>query len=141
MVMAADTTVVEALAGTDLFGSLSSKALKRVAGTAKTVRHAAGKHVTEEGGRGVGFHLIVEGTASVSVGGSRRPDLGPGDYFGEISLIDGKPRSASVTAETDLVTISLVSWAFSPLLSEEPELAKALLLVMCARLRAAEQRH
>lgn len=137
--MAADATVTTALAGTDLFGSLSKKSLKRVAGTAKMVRHPAGKQVTEEGGRGVGFHLITEGTASVRVGSTRRPDLGPGDYFGEISLIDGKPRSASVTAESDLVTISLVSWAFSPLLTEEPELAKALLLVMCARLRAAER--
>jgi CRP-like cAMP-binding protein len=137
--MAADATVVKALADTDLFGSLSTKALKRVAGAARVVRHPAGKQVTEEGGRGVGFHLITEGTASVYVGDSRRPDLGPGNYFGEISLIDGKPRSATVTAATDLSTISLVSWAFSPLLMEEPELTKALLLVMCARLRAAER--
>ena len=86
----------------------------------------------------MGFHLIKSGTASVSVNGAERPDLGPGHYFGEISLIDGKPRSATVTAKTDLTTISLVSWAFKPILDEEPEVAKGLLTVMCARLRAVE---
>lgn len=78
------------------------------------------------------------GTASVTVHGTCRPSLRPGDYFGEISLIDGKPRSATVVAETPLTTISLVAWAFQPILDDEPEVAKVLLLHMCARLRAAE---
>jgi len=61
------------------------------------------------------------------------------DYFGEISLIDGKPRSATVRAESDLTTASLVTWNFRPLLDEVPGLAQALLLVLCERLRAVEQ--
>ena len=72
------------------------------------------------------------------VGGTDRPALGPGDYFGEISLIDGKPRSATVRAETPLTTISLASWSFLPILDDQPEVSKQLLKVLCARVRAAE---
>ena len=74
----------------------------------------------------------------MTVGGNTRPDLGPGDYFGEISMIDGKPRSATVHATSPVTTISLASWAFHPILDEHPEVTKELLKVMCARLRAAE---
>jgi CRP-like cAMP-binding protein len=137
--MASDPDIAAALGATDLFASLDRRALGRVAGSARVVRHQAGKQVTEEGGSGVGFHLILDGRASVDVHGSARRELDAGDYFGEISLVDGKPRSATVTAETDLTTASLTSWDFQPLLIEEPQVTKALLLVMCARLRSAEQ--
>ncbi len=137
--MAADPSIGKALSETDLFSSLSKRALERVAYGARVVQHAAGKEITEQGGGAVGFHLITAGQASVTVNGADRPNLGPGQYFGEISLIDGKPRSATVTAKTELTTISLVEWMFNPILDEEPEVAKGLLKVMCARLRAAEQ--
>jgi CRP/FNR family transcriptional regulator, cyclic AMP receptor protein len=137
--MATDRDVAGALGATDLFSSLNQRALKRVADTAKVVQHQAGKQITEEGGAGVGFHLILDGQATVTVHGKERKPLSAGDYFGEISLIDGKPRSATVTAESDLTTASIVSWQFQPLLREEPEVASALLLVMCERLRAAEE--
>jgi CRP/FNR family cyclic AMP-dependent transcriptional regulator len=137
--MAADPAIAAALGKTDLFSSLSKKALDRIASQAKLISHDAGKEITEEGGGGVGFHLITEGTATVTVRGTRKASLGPGQYFGEISLIDGKPRSATVTAETPLKTVSLVTWVFNPILDEIPEVSKALLKVMCARLRAAEQ--
>jgi CRP/FNR family transcriptional regulator, cyclic AMP receptor protein len=137
--MAADPAVVDALRKTDLFSPLSKRALARVAAQANLVHHEPGKEITEEGGGGVGFHLITEGTVSVTVRGTRRASLGPGEYFGEISLIDGRPRSATVTAETPLTTVSLVSWIFNPILDEEPEVSKSILKVMCARLRALEQ--
>ncbi len=101
-------------------------------------KHEAGKEITEEGGGAVGFHLIREGEASVTVHGAQKPALGPGDYFGEISLIDGKPRSATVRAETPLTTVSLASWSFLPILDDQPEVSKQLLKVLCARVRAAE---
>jgi CRP/FNR family cyclic AMP-dependent transcriptional regulator len=136
--MAADPAVVQALQQTDLFSSLGKKALNHIASQARVVDHETGKEITEEGGGAAGFHLIQSGTASVTVAGNAKPPLGPGDYFGEISLIDGLPRSATVTATSPMRTISLVSWAFRPILDKEPEVSKALLKVMCARLRARE---
>ena len=137
--MAADPEIVQALGQTDLFGGLSKKHLTSIASQARLVHHEPGKDITEQGGGAAGFHLIKEGKASVHVGSQERPDLGPGDYFGEISMIDGKPRSATVHAETEMTTISIPSWSFHPILDEEPDVANVLLKVMCARLRAAER--
>lgn len=137
--MAADPGIVSALEQTDLFTGVGKKALQSIADQARVVDHAQGKEITEEGGGAAGFHLIQSGTASVTVGGRERAALGPGDYFGEISLIDGLPRSATVTATAPLRTVSLAVWSFKPILDSEPEVAKAMLKVMCARLRASEQ--
>ena len=136
--MAADPEIVQALSQTDLFAGLSKKHLTSIASQARLVHHQPGKDITEQGGGAAGFHLIKDGTASVKVSGHDRPGLGPGDYFGEISMIDGQPRSATVHADTDMTTISIPSWSFHPILDEEPEVAKVLLKVLCARLRAAE---
>jgi CRP-like cAMP-binding protein len=136
--MSADPEIVQALSGTDLFHGLGKKALNAVASQARIVHHQAGKEITEEGGGAAGFHLIREGSASVTVHGNSRPSLGPGDYFGEISMIDGQPRSATVKAQTPMTTIALASWAFHPILDEEPEVSKVLLKMLCARVRAAE---
>lgn len=138
--MTSTPTAAEALHSVDLFAGLSRKALDKVAQKARIVRHDEGKELTTEGKDGVGFHLILEGTVAVNVHGDGAKALGPGEYFGDISLIDGKPRSATVTTTSPVTTLSLVAWDFEPLLDEEPELTKALLLVMCARLRAAEAR-
>ena len=137
--MAADPEIVEALGRTDLFAGLGRKHLASIASQARLVRHPEGKDITEQGGGAAGFHLIKEGNASVHVSGHDRPGLGPGDYFGEISMIDGEPRSATVHAESEMVTISIPSWSFHPILEEEPEVAQVLLKVLCARLRAAER--
>jgi CRP-like cAMP-binding protein len=136
--MAADPDIVDALSRTDLFAGVKKRALSSMASEARVVHHDAGKEITEEGGGALAFHLIHDGQASVTVGGQRRPDLGPGDYFGEISLIDGKPRSATIRAETPLTTIALSSWSFDPILEQNPDVVRQLLNVMCARLRAAE---
>jgi CRP/FNR family transcriptional regulator, cyclic AMP receptor protein len=137
--MAADQEIVQALNQTDLFGGVSKKGITAIANQARVVNHPAGREIVEEGGGAAAFHLIRSGTASVRVGDKSRPDLGPGDYFGEISLIDGLPRSATVKAESPLTTISLPSWNLHSLLDEHPEIARQLLKVMCARLRAAER--
>ncbi len=107
---------------------------------AKCVPHPPGKVVTEEGGSGVGFHLVTDGTATVQVGGQARANLGPGDYFGEISLIDGKPRSATIRTDAPVRTLSLTAWSFAPLLDAHPSLARKMLLGLCGHLRAAEAR-
>lgn len=136
--LTATPSAVEALRQVDLFAGLSRRALEKVANTSKTVTHPQGKELAIQGQEGIGFHLILEGSVDVAVNGVQAKTLGPGDYFGEISLIDGKPRSATITATTPLTTLSMVSWMFRPLLDEEPELTKALLLKMCERLRATQ---
>jgi CRP/FNR family transcriptional regulator, cyclic AMP receptor protein len=137
--MPSDPATVEALGATDLFSSLDRRALKKVATISKTVHHDAGKNLTTQGEDGIAFHLILDGSATVTVKGRAPHPLGKGDYFGEISMIDGQPRSATVTVDTPMTTIALTAWAFRPLLDEEPALARALLLTMCERLRKSEQ--
>ena len=138
--MATDSETIDALRQVDLFAGLSSRALKKVADCTKTGHHPEGKELTSEGQSGVAFHLLRSGAAEVLVGGKVVRALGPGDYFGDLALIDGKPRSATVRTTEETTTTTLVAWNFTPLLASEPELAKALLLVLCARLRSAERR-
>jgi CRP-like cAMP-binding protein len=84
--------------------------------------------------------VIVNGRASVTVRGDERASLGPGDYFGEIALITGSERTATVTAETDLVCLGLTSWEFRPLVESNASIAWKLLQTMAKRLRQAEGR-
>ncbi len=135
----ADQTIVDALEATDLFAGLSAKALNRVAGVARLVNHAEGKAIAAEGDDGMGLHIITQGTVSVTVHGESRPSMTVGDYFGEVSLIDGKPRSATVVADSPVTTVSIVSWQFKPVLDSEPEVSKAMLMTLCTRLRNSEK--
>lgn len=122
----------------DLFADVGDKDRKAIAKQMRIVDAAEGHEVVAEGHGAVGFHLILEGTAAVLVGGTQRNTLGPGDYFGEISLIDGLPRSATVTATSAMKTASISAWDFHPLVNDSPELVTALLKGLCARLRNAE---
>lgn len=126
------------LARIDLFSGLSSRQLGRLAGRPKEVHHPAGRTVSREGSIGLGFHLILDGEATVSQGATVRRRLGPGEYFGEISMIDGKRRSATVTAETPLRTLTVPHATFEELVDADPAFARGLLTVLCARLREAE---
>ena len=134
-----DSEMLDRLKGVPLFAALSTKELKDVLARTRVVEHSGGEMV-EEGDKGVGFHLILEGTAIVSQGGKVLSTLGPGDYFGEISLIDGKPRSATVRPDGPIKTLSLPAWNFESLLDKHPSIARAMLLGLCAHLRAAESR-
>lgn len=126
------------LKGVPLFDCLTARERASVIAAGKEVRYPAGKAIVEEGAAGMGFHLILEGEAKVSVKGRTRAKIGPGAYFGEISLLDRGPRTATVTAETPVTTLSLVSWNFLPLIDEHPSIAKKLLVELCARLRTLE---
>ena len=90
---------------------------------------------------GVCFYVILEGSADVEVHGEHRITLGAGQYFGETSLIDGQPRSATVVAGPEGMTaFALTAFDFAPILEENPPVALALLKVLASRLRAAEAR-
>ena len=83
--------------------------------------------------------MIGDGQAKVSVHGEERATLGPGDYFGEVALIDEGARSATVTAESDVKAYGMTPWDFRPLVETNAEIAWKLLQTMAKRLRAAEQ--
>ena len=130
----------ELLAGIDLFAGLSKRERKRLVSRGHEVSHPDGRQVATEGGAAHAFHLILAGRATVSQDAGVIRTLGVGDYFGEISMIDNKPRSATVTAEENLRTLAIDHGVFEALLDDQPELARGLLKVLCARLREAEAR-
>jgi len=121
-----------------LFESLSDEDLAEVAGAAKLMEFPTGAQVTKEGSTGVGFHLILDGRVSVTAGGVERATLGPGQYFGEMSLLDGEPRSATVTALTELRTFALASWDLMGLLSSDFDIARKIFAALSRRIRELE---
>jgi len=91
---------------------------------------SAGETVTSEGSSGVGFFVIESGNAKVTVGGADRRTLGPGDYFGEVALLNESARTATITADSDLKCYGLTSWEFRPLVETQPSIAWKLLQAM-----------
>ena len=136
--MATKRDLLQMLKSVSLFEGLTNKELESVLRVGKEVTHEAGETLVEQGKRGIGFHLITDGKARVLVGGRTAARLKAGDYFGEMSLLDGQPRSATVQAETDVRTLSLASWDFLPLLDRHPSIARKMLVEMSQRLREAE---
>ena len=118
-----------------LFESLSDQDLANVAKMGKEMTFPAGAEVTTEGKTGIGFHLILDGRVQVKAGGQEKTALGPGRYFGEMALLDSEPRSATVTALTDLRTFSLASWDFMGLISTEFDIARKIFAGLSRRIR------
>jgi CRP/FNR family cyclic AMP-dependent transcriptional regulator len=129
---------LQALREAPLFSAMSDKDIRRVQTIAKVVTHEAGQPVVEEDQTAIGFHLILEGAAEASVAGVPVAQIGPGNYFGEMSLLDGKPRSATVRATSRLKTLVIPSWDFNHMLDQHPEMMRALLVELCRRLRKIE---
>lgn len=133
----ADQDPVGLLSSVPLFSGCTKKELQAIARATKEVNHKGGAVIAREGEKGMGFFLILDGTARVSVGGRSRAKLGPGDYFGEIALLDEGPRSATVTAETPMKLLGLTAWNFRRLIADNPSIAQKLLRAMADRLRGA----
>ena len=129
---------VEAIRSVPLFAELSEDELAQVARLFKQRSFAPGETVAKEGSGGGAFYLIESGTANVSVAGRERAALGPGDYFGEIALIEEGARSATITATEQLVCYGLTYWDFRPLVQENAGICWKLLQFMVARLRTVE---
>jgi CRP/FNR family cyclic AMP-dependent transcriptional regulator len=136
--MAADRELLEGLKSVPLFKGLSEQELEDVVSQSRVVEFEAGHDIVEEGGGFVGFHLILEGQARVRHASRTIASLGPGDYFGEISVIDGKPRTATVTTESAVRTLSLSAGRFQPLLDAHPALTRKILLGLCLKIRGAD---
>jgi CRP/FNR family transcriptional regulator len=128
----------DALRAVDLFADLEPRELDLLANMARDYDFGPGEVVVAEGDESGRFHLIVSGRAVAKVGDQAVAEFGPGDYFGEMAMIDRQPRSATVTASEDLRTLSLASISIRPLLREHPEIAIKMLERLCARLRAAD---
>ena len=130
---------LDLLAQVPLFSRLSRRQLRRLAEHADTASFRAGETIVEGGQPGGTFYVILQGAAKV-VRGSRTVDrMEPGDFFGEISLLDGGPRTASVVAETPLVAIRVFRRSFDRLVAQEPAVAADILAVVAGRLRQAER--
>jgi CRP/FNR family transcriptional regulator, cyclic AMP receptor protein len=138
MIAAMATSPTDALRGVPLFAGLSDDDLERLARQMKERRFSAGSTVTSEGAGGAGFFVIIDGNATVVVGDEERAQLGPGDYFGEIALIDEGMRSATINADTDLLCYGMTAWEFRPFIEEQPQVAWALLQTMARRLRDSQ---
>jgi CRP/FNR family transcriptional regulator, cyclic AMP receptor protein len=132
------TVTIDQLRRVPLFEGLKDHDLHKIAEIGKEVRFQVGQTVLEADHSGVGFHLILEGTASVHLGDAEIGRFGPDDYFGEMSVIDGRPRSASVVAETELVTFAIPAWNFERLMEHHPTVMRGLLTTLTARIRAIE---
>jgi CRP/FNR family cyclic AMP-dependent transcriptional regulator len=131
----------ELLKRVPLFKGLDDKHIDTLARTFTDRTFSAGQEITSEGGGGVGFFIIEDGEAVVSVGGEERRTLGSGDYFGEIALIDGGARTATITAESAGKCYGLTSWQFRPLVEEHGSIGWTLLEALAARIRELEHSH
>lgn len=130
----------ERLGKVDLFEGLSKRSLTHLVKGGREITHPDGHEVVTEGAGAVGFHLITAGKARVTTGSTVRRTLGVGDYFGEISVIDGRPRSASVEAIEGLATFAVAPAVVNGLIEDNPAFARRLLILLCSRLREAERR-
>ena len=133
-------TPEQVLAQVPLFSMLPEKELASLAREAHDRIFPAGTVLTDEGRVGMTFGVVVAGRAAVSVHGRPARILGPGDYFGEMALIDYSRQSAKITAETELRCLLFVKWVFRPFALRHPETAWALLEIMVQRVRDAEAR-
>jgi CRP/FNR family cyclic AMP-dependent transcriptional regulator len=121
---------VDLLKRVPIFSDLDRKELERIAASMKQRTFSAGDTVTAEGSTGVGFFVIEDGEARVTIGGEERRRLGPGDYFGEVALLNESARTATITAESDLRCYGMTSWEFRPLVETHGSIAWKLLQAM-----------
>jgi CRP/FNR family transcriptional regulator, cyclic AMP receptor protein len=131
---------IELIKSVPLFSDLDARELRQIAESMKERTFNAGDTVTQEGKGGVGFFVIAEGTAKVSVGGEEVRTFSSGDYFGEIGLVADIDRTATITAESDLRCYGMTSWDFRPLVESNASIAWKMLQVMAKRLKEAEAR-
>jgi len=131
---------LQQLAQVPLFAGLKERNLKMLSESLRERSFAEGETIAAEGKSGVGFFVIAEGEASVSVDGKERATLRAGDHFGELALIDDGSRTATVTATTPLHCYAMTSWEFRPLVQENSTVAWHLLQNLTKRLREADSR-
>jgi CRP-like cAMP-binding protein len=132
-----EDSVVTSLRGVGLFAGLDDKTLARIAQQTKPYHFGAGETVidADSSGRFGRLYIVVSGTAEARIRDERVATFGPGDHFGEMSVLDGSPRSAAIVATSELDTLGLSAWNMRTLLHEEPDIAMHVIDTLVARLR------
>ena len=123
----------------DIFADCTKRQLKAVAAISRVIEAPAGTILTRAGEPGEEFFFILDGAATVEVTRRKRVRLTPGEFFGEMSLLDGGERSATVIAETPMRLLVIKRRDFATLLREAPELTQSILATLSRRVRQAEQ--
>jgi CRP-like cAMP-binding protein len=136
--MARKNEYLDYLAAVPLFGALGHRELKQVASLTFDMRAPAGKAIVKEGTPGHEFYVITEGRATVTLKGKKLAEFGPGDFFGEMALVDQGPRSTTVTADTDVALLVLGDREFSGLMDSVPAVGRKILRGVAQRLRAVQ---
>jgi CRP-like cAMP-binding protein len=131
---------VDLLHRVPLFSDLGRKDVEQIASSMKERNFGEGESLTVEGRGGVGFFVIEDGEARVTVHDQERGKLGPGDYFGEIALITEGARTATITAATPVKAWGMTMWDFRPLVEGNAQLSWKMLQAMAKQLHAAEAR-
>ena len=121
-----------------LLQGIPDSELRSIERQVRMVTHPAGHEIVVRGEGGVGFMIITDGNVSVKTVTGHTRNLGPGDSFGEMALLDHEGRSATITADTAVTLASIPEWNFKPFLKEHPEVAYRLLQTMSRRIRQAE---
>jgi len=125
----------------ELFRGCSPESLERIAERCGEIEFPPGRHIVQQGQIGNGLYVVVAGSARVVRGDEVMAELGPGDFFGELAVIDQMPRIATVIAETTTTCLGLASWDLIAELERDPHLALNLLRELAARLRSIEEQH
>jgi CRP/FNR family cyclic AMP-dependent transcriptional regulator len=126
----------DVLGALPLFVGLSKRQLRRLAKAARVVDYAASEPIVQTGAKGDSFYLVLEGR--VRVAGKSRT-LGPGGFFGEMALLDGGPRSATITAAADVRVMELPRKAFLQALKQDPQISLAIMETLAGRVRRLER--
>ena len=126
---------IDVLQRVPLFAGLERKELESIAASMRERTFPAGETVTQEGAGGAGFFVIEDGHAEVTVQGAPRGRIGPGDYFGEIALLTGSDRTATIVAKSDLHCYGMTPWDFRPLVESNSAIAWKLLTAMAEKMK------
>jgi CRP-like cAMP-binding protein len=129
------------LARTRLFAGVDADGLARIADRISELAVPADRVIARQGEIGTGFFVVATGSVRVVRDGATVAELGPGDFFGELSVLDGKPRNAQVVSREPTLCLALASWDFEAVVREQPSVALAILRELAGRLRESTEAH
>ncbi len=139
MKQSGDDALIEMLQKTPLWSGLTKQDLKLIAKLSQERKFESGHAIVTKGEAGIGFYLILEGAVEVRSDGKTLSKLGPGQFFGEMSIIDNQPRSADVVAIEASRVLILSAWSFKTLISDNPKIALKMMQEFVRRLRTTDK--